>query len=95
VGTITLDDPTNLLVTVVCGIVVALYAAKRYNTPETNRLSTTRSLFWLTGAGYVTASLTLFLILSEIVLKPGVLNFLGARVRRSACAIKNAPGSDF
>ena len=73
-------DPirANLLVTVVCGFVVAFYAGKRYNTPETNRLSTTRSLFWLTGAGYITASLVLFLILCEIVLKPGVLEFLGA-----------------
>ena len=30
----------------------------RYNTPETNRVSTTRSAFLFTGAGYVGASLT-------------------------------------
>ncbi len=68
------SDP---LVTLVCALVVAFYAAKRYNTPDTNRLSTTRSLFLLTGAGYVTASLALFLILCEIVLRPGILEFIG------------------
>jgi len=68
------SDP---LVTLVCALVVAFYAAKRYNTPDTNRLSTTRSLFLLTGAGYVTASLALFFVLCEIVLKPGILEFIG------------------
>jgi hypothetical protein len=68
---------SDLLVTVLCGIVVAFYAARRYDTPETNRHSTTQSLFLLTGAGYVTASLTLFFLLCEIILKPGVLPFLG------------------
>ena len=28
----------DVLVVLICGFVVALYAAKRYNTPETNRL---------------------------------------------------------
>jgi hypothetical protein len=67
----------DLLVTIVCGVVVAFFAGKRYNTPETNRLSTTRMLFWSTGAGYIAASVVLFLVLSEIALKPGVLTFLG------------------
>jgi hypothetical protein len=66
-----------MLVTIACGLIVMLYAAKRYDTPETNRLSTTRPLFFLTGAGYMATSLMLFLLLCEIVLKPGVLTFLG------------------
>jgi hypothetical protein len=45
------DKAGGILVTAVCTLVVAFYAVKRYNTPETNRLSTTRSLFLLTGAG--------------------------------------------
>jgi hypothetical protein len=74
-----MDDPklANGFVTIACCLVVALYAAKRYNTPATNRLTTTRSLFLLTGAGYIAASLMIFFILSEIVLQPGVLPFLG------------------
>ena len=72
-----LSTTENILVTLACGLVVALYASRRYNTPETNRFSTTRALFLFTGAGYVAASLTLFFLLSEIVLKPGVLTFLG------------------
>lgn len=64
------DSP--LLITV-CGVLVALYAWERYNTPETNRISTTRSLFLFTGAGYVAASLTLFLLLCKVALNPGVL----------------------
>src|SRR5271169_1055084 len=71
-------SPTeDVFMTLACGLVVALYASRRYNTPETNRFSTTRALFLFTGAGYVAASLALFFLLSEIVLKPGILTFLG------------------
>jgi len=69
----------DFLVTAVYVVVVLFYAAKRYNTPETNRLSTTQSLFLLTGAGYLAATVALFFILSEIALKPGVLPFLGVK----------------
>ena len=68
---------TDALVVVACGAVVALYAWNRYNTPDTNRLSTTRALFLASGAGYVLACIAVFAILSEIVLKPGILSFLG------------------
>ncbi|HXW20351.1 MAG TPA: hypothetical protein VEK35_07610 [Roseiarcus sp.] len=67
----------NIYVTLLCALIVALYAWKRYNTPETNRLSTTRSLFLFTGAGYIAATLSLFFLLCEVVLKPGVLSSLG------------------
>ena len=82
----TVDYPitANILVTIVCGIVVALYAAKRYDTPDTNRLTTTRSLFLITGAGYMATSLVLFLILCEIVLTPGMLRFLGVEEAQNA-----------
>jgi hypothetical protein len=62
----------NLVDTLVCAAVVALHAWHRYNTPKTNRVSTTRSLFLFTGAGYVSGSLTSFLLLSEFALRPGV-----------------------
>jgi len=73
------SDPItgNLLVTAVCAFFVMFHAFRRYDTPETNRLSTTRSLFLMTGAGYVIASGTLFFIITEIILKPGVLGFIG------------------
>jgi hypothetical protein len=62
----------NLVLTLVCAVVVAVHAWHRYNTPKTNRVSTTRSLFLFTGAGYVSGSLTSFLLLSEFALRPGV-----------------------
>jgi len=82
----------NLYVTLLCALIVTFYAARRYNTPETNRLSTTRSLFFLTGVGYVAASFTLFLLLCEVALKPGVLTFLGVEdVQRAIGAYAAAP----
>jgi hypothetical protein len=82
---------TDLLVTSFCGFVVAFYAWERYNTPETNRVSTTKSLFLFTGAGYVSASLTLFLLLSEVALKPGVPLLLGLEGIKSILALYSAP----
>lgn len=79
------------LVTLVCAAFVAFYAMRRYNTPETNRLSTTQSLFYLTGAGYLTASLALFFILCQIVLKPGVLPFFGIDQYQELVAKYSAP----
>jgi hypothetical protein len=81
----------DLLVTAICGFVVALCAWDRYNTPETNRVSTTRSLFLFTGAGYISASLTLFLLLSEVALKPDVPLLLGLEGPKSILAHYSAP----
>lgn len=64
-------------VTSACALVVALYAMQRYDTPETNRLSTTRRLFLASGTGYVVASLLVYALLSEVVLKPGMLQLFG------------------
>lgn len=58
------QQTADLLVTLICALVVAIHAWDRYNTPESNRVSTTRSAFLFTGAGYVGASLLLFLLLS-------------------------------
>jgi len=82
---------SDLLVTTICGFVVALCAWERYNTPETNRVSTTRSLFLFTGAGYISASLTLFLFLSEVALKPDVPLLLGLEGPKSILAHYSAP----
>ena len=62
---------TDLLVTLICAAVVAVHAWDRYNTPKSNRVSTTRAAFLFTGAGYISASLILFLFLSQVVLAPG------------------------
>src|SRR5271155_721043 len=72
---------TDLLVTLICIAVVAVHAWDRYNTPKSNRVSTTQAAFLFTGAGYISASLILFLFLSEVALQPappqgGVLAFL-------------------
>ena len=73
------SDPitANVILTLFCSVIVMVYAARRYDTPETNRLTTTKLLFLVTGAGYLATSLGLFLMLCELVLKPGFLNFLG------------------
>ena len=67
------QQTADLLITLVCAVVVTVHAWDRYNTPDSNRVSTTRSAFLFTGAGYVSASLILFLLLSEVALRPGVL----------------------
>jgi hypothetical protein len=82
---------TDLVVTLICAVVVAFHAWDRYNTPETNRISTTRSLFLFTGAGYVSALLTLYLLLSEVALKPGVWLFLGLEGPKKILADYTSP----
>lgn len=87
----TYSSPISLFVTAICALVVVLHAANRYDTPDTNRLSTTRTLFHLTRAGYVAASLALFFVLSEVVLMPGVLTGLGLDEVKNAVAAYSAP----
>jgi hypothetical protein len=86
---------TNALVTLVCAVFVAVYAVRRYNTPETNRLSTTQSLFYLTGAGYLTASVALFIVLylalKPGMLPPGMLSFFGIDNYQELIAKYSAP----
>jgi hypothetical protein len=91
--TTSVGDPiaANMIVTIACGLIVMFYAARRYDTPETNRLSTTKSLFFLTGTGYMATSLLLFLTLCEIVLRPGVLPFLGVTGAQDVIAKYAAP----
>ncbi len=61
-----ISDP---FVTAVCCVFVMFYAFRRYDTPETNRQSTTRSIFLITGAGYVLVSLIFYFVLCKIILK--------------------------
>jgi hypothetical protein len=63
----------DLIVTLICAVVVAVHAWDRYNTPASNRVSTTRAAFLFTGAGYVCGSLILFLFLSQVALQPDAL----------------------
>jgi hypothetical protein len=87
------SDPiiANIVVTILCSVIVVIYAARRYDTPETNRLTTTKSLFLATGAGYLATSLVLFLMLCEVVLKPGFLNFLGVSQAQEVVAKYASP----
>jgi hypothetical protein len=87
-----MDESTrSVIVTVVCGLVVVLHAAHRYDTPETNRLSTTRTLFHMTRAGYVASSVAIFFLLSEVILMPGVFTALGLDDVKTAIAHYSAP----
>ena len=79
------------ILTFICALVVVIHSAHRYNTPETNRLSTTRTLFQLTRAAYISASLAVFFLLSELVLMPGVFPILGLEEIKSLIAYYAAP----
>ena len=67
----------DAVVSVICGLVVAFYAARRYDTPDTNRHTTTRMMFYMSEAGYVLASLVLFMVLAWAIRDPSVLALLG------------------
>jgi hypothetical protein len=73
VGDLPQTATMDLIVTLICAVVVAVHAWDRYNTPASNRVSTTRAAFLFTGAGYVSGSLILFLFLSQVALQPGAL----------------------
>jgi hypothetical protein len=81
----------DVFVTLMCAAVVTFYSARRFNTPETNQFSTTRWLFRLTAVGYMAASVSIFFFLCEIVLKPGVLSFIGLDHAQEAIAKYSAP----
>jgi hypothetical protein len=81
----------GVYVMLLCIGMVALYAFNRYNTPATNITTTTRSLFYLTGCCYVVSSLALFFLLSEVVLKPGVLQVMGLDGGEKLAAELSAP----
>ena len=53
-----------------CGLLIALYAWGRFNTPPSNRSSTRQTLYWSSAAGYVLSALALFVAL-VILLKAG------------------------
>jgi hypothetical protein len=78
-------------ITAACALIVAFYAMQRYDTPATNRLTTTRRLFIASGAGYVLATVFLYLGLAEIVLTPGVLPLLGLQNVTELLARYTAP----
>ena len=81
----------DVWIMVVCALVVAGRAMQRYDTPETNRLTTTRNLFVFSAACYVITSLAVYAVLSEIVLKPGVLQILGVEDVTNLLARYTAP----
>ncbi|HEY1364617.1 MAG TPA: hypothetical protein VGF60_20405, partial [Xanthobacteraceae bacterium] len=53
-----------------CGVLIALYAWGRFNTPPSNRSSTRQTLYWSSALGYVLSALALFVAL-VILLKAG------------------------
>jgi hypothetical protein len=85
------SSTSGFVVTLVCALVVLMHAAHRYDTPETNRFSTTRMLFQTTRAGYVAASLALFFLLSQFVLMPRVLPVPGFDAIKESIAQYSAP----
>jgi hypothetical protein len=66
----------NNLAQVFAGIVVALYAWKRYGTPTSNRSSTTRVQFHSTCCAYVLCALTIYLALTTLLENPEAIRFL-------------------
>lgn len=66
----------NNLPQVFAGIVVALYAWKRYGTPIGNRSSTTRVQFYSTCCAYVLCALTIYLALTSLLENPQAIKFL-------------------
>jgi hypothetical protein len=87
----TSSSTSDFIMTLACALVVAMHAAHHYDTPKTNRLSTTRTLFHLTRAAYVAALVILFFMLSEFLLKPGVLPSLGLDGIRESIAEYSPP----
>ena len=53
-----------------CGLLIVIYAWGRFNTPPSNRSSTSQKLYWSSCAGYVLSALALFVAL-VILLKSG------------------------
>jgi hypothetical protein len=65
----------NYLIT---GGLVAIFGWSRFNTPKTNRASTTLAQFYLTGFAYVASCLVLYLLVSRLIAEnPSALSFLG------------------
>src|SRR5258708_60346 len=65
----------NYLIT---GGLVAIFGWSRFNTPKTNRASTTLAQFYLTGFAYVASCLVLYLLVSRLIAdNPQTLRFLG------------------
>jgi len=54
----------NYLIT---GALVAIYGWTRFNTPKTNRASTTLAQFYLTGFAYVASCLVLYLLVARLI----------------------------
>lgn len=84
----TSEEFRQFLVYVFCSILVCIDAARRYNTPRTNRSSTTRRSYLASGAGYVLCVLSLYLLLSRVLSLREVLNFIvGPEVTPSALSL--------
>jgi hypothetical protein len=66
----------NNLPQVFAGVVVALYAWKRYGTPTRNRSSTTCAQFYFTCCAYVLCALTIYLALTSLLENPEATKFL-------------------
>jgi hypothetical protein len=62
----------------ISGGLVAIYGWTRFNTPKTNRTSTTLAQFYLSGLAYVASCLVLYLLVSRLIAdNPETLRFLG------------------
>jgi len=66
-----MDVGSGELAYIICGILIAIYAWDRFNTPPSNRLSTLRALFWSSCLGYVLSALAVFALLSFLLTQSG------------------------
>jgi hypothetical protein len=60
-------DRSDLTTYGACAALVILYAAGRFNTPPSNRSSTSQPLYWRNRIGYVASALLLFMALSLLL----------------------------
>jgi hypothetical protein len=79
----------NNLPQVFAGLVVAVYAWRRYGTPTNNRSSTTRLQFYSTCWAYVLCALTIYLALTSLLKNPDATKFLtfGVQVPEGATSL--------
>ncbi len=59
-------DPA-LLAYPACGLLIFVYAWRRFNTPPSNRSSTRQALYWWSGLGYALSALVVFAGLSSLL----------------------------
>ena len=58
---------SSLVAYALCGLLIAVYAWGRFNTPASNRSSTRQALYWWSCLGYISSALVLFAALGILL----------------------------